>query len=575
MQEKPATVTVTPKAIEIEEGDELPEIELRFDGLQFEEVESTFAPIAYAVYVYGGTEWNPNLGPLAVGEYDVRPLHYAWRYANGNYMVTLANGKLRVKPSVANKRVTFTVVDANGGAALAEASVAIADATLKTDAAGKVSIVLPLKGYSYDVAKAEYDAYEGKLAVLDADQELTVTLKKLEVTVAYKTDGNGVIAMGAAVQRLPMGGDGEQVVAVPNAGYQFVSWEDGAVNSMRRDEDARAEATPTARFGSIVPREYILSYGVTEGGEFVNAPGEMRQAQELLMGATGAEVEVRVKPGYFFAGWSDGVTTLKRKDEMKGDMSVRAQFYKAFPLPYVENFEGVSSLPFAWRVENYESYKNVVLWEVGQHGEYTMGTGRCAYIDCGSLGSVVYTKADAGLLTPWIDVSQLGGSDVEVSFSLVHKKIPGSTKSGVSLEFRTDENGMNWTKVFETKDAVETAALRNVRVLNASFGGKVHVQFRWVYKADWEKGAAIDNITVGLASKAVMVYTARDNGRVTTDPNNPSASTKECTIETVPGTLGSEVTAVSGEGYEFDKWDDMRGEVSRRDDRNGRFRALF
>ena len=74
---------------------------------------------------------------------------------------------------------------------------------------------------------------------------------------------------------------------------------------------------------------------------------------------------MRVKPGYFFAGWSDGVTTLKRKDEMKGDMSVQAQFYKALPLPYVENFEDVSPLPFAWRVENYESYKNVVLCEVG------------------------------------------------------------------------------------------------------------------------------------------------------------------------------------------------------------------
>ncbi|MBB1537554.1 MAG: hypothetical protein HG464_005640 [Bacteroidia bacterium] len=301
----------------------------------------------------------------------------------------------------------------------------------------------------------------------------------------------------------------------------------------------------------------------------------MRQTQELLMGATGTEVEVRVKPGYFFAGWSDGVTTLKRKDEVKGGMLVQAQFYEVFPLPYIEIFEHVSPLPFAWRVEIYASYRNGVLWEVGQHGEYTTGTGRCAYIDCGSLGSVVYTKADAGLLTPWIDVSQLGGSDVEVSFSLVHKKIPGSTKSGVSLEFRTDENGMNWTKVFETKDAVETVELRNVRVPGASFGGKSHVQLRWIYKADWEKGVAIDNITVGLASKAVMVYTAGDNGRVTTDPNNPSASTKECTIETVPGTLGSEVTAVPDEGYEFDKWDDMRGEVSRRDDRNGRFRAFF
>ena len=144
---------------------------------------------------------------------------------------------------------------------------------------------------------------------------------------------------------------------------------------------------------------------------------------------------MRVKPGYFFAGWCDGVTTLKRKDEVKGDMSVRAQFYKAFPLPYVENFEDVSPLPFAWRVENYESYKNVVLWEVGQHGEYTTDTGRCAYIDCGGLGSVVYTKADAGLLTPWIDVSQLGGSDVEVSFSLVHKKIPGVLRAACRWNF--------------------------------------------------------------------------------------------------------------------------------------------
>jgi hypothetical protein len=66
-------VTVTPETIEIEEGKEQPEVELRFDGLQFEEVESTFAPIAYAVYVDGGTEWNPNFGPLAVGELMCSP----------------------------------------------------------------------------------------------------------------------------------------------------------------------------------------------------------------------------------------------------------------------------------------------------------------------------------------------------------------------------------------------------------------------------------------------------------------------------------------------------------------------
>ena len=82
-------------------------------------------------------------------------------------------------------------------------------------------------------------------------------------------------------------------------------------------------------------------------------------------GLPGRGVEVRVKPGYFFAGWSDGVTTPKRKDEVKGDMSVQAQFYKAFPQPYAENFGGVDSFPFAWGVGNYESYKNAVLWEVG------------------------------------------------------------------------------------------------------------------------------------------------------------------------------------------------------------------
>lgn len=48
---------------------------------------------------------------------------------------------------------------------------------------------------------------------------------------------------------------------------------------------------------------------------------------------------------------------------------------------------------------------------------------------------MVYTKADAGLLTPWIDVSQLGGSDVEVSFSLVHKKIPGVLRAACRWNF--------------------------------------------------------------------------------------------------------------------------------------------
>ena len=563
----PAALTVRPSAMEMEEGGEAPSVELEFDGLQFNEKELMFQPIEYAIYRDAATVWTPAVGTLGEGEYEVKPLHYTDPYADGNYVVTLASGKLVVKPSLKNKRVTFVVVDVSGGAALVGAKVEIQGMTLSTGSEGKVSVTLAPAAYSYSVVMDGYAVGTGEVTVADVDQEVKVELKKLEVLLAYATDGNGVIGLGAAKQRLPKGGTGEKVVAVPNQGYRFANWEDGNTAAERQDSEVQADAVHTASFEPIT---YALEYAVAEGGEFADGT-TAKKSQKVTPGQAGTEVEVRAKAGYFFAGWSDGVSTLKRKDTPTGDRSVEAKFYKAFALPLVENFEQSTLLPFAWLVENNSTSTKYALWRVGKDKRYNTNTGRCAYVNCDDSPDFA-AKTDAGLLTPWIAIANLDG-DLEISFTF-YLSVYAALRVQAQLEYRTEESVTAW-KTLKKYGETPKGTLVKEGLEMSQLVGKEYVQFRWVYRAGFDAGIAVDNISVGVKGKATIVYVAGEGGKVTTKPNDPSAAAKELTVTTVPGTLGDEVTAVPDGGYRFDRWDDLKKEKARRDDANGRYTALF
>lgn len=553
----PAQLTIKPAKMEIEEGEE-PWLDLEYTGRQFNESPAAFTKTPeYAIYLANGDEWDESMGPLAQGEYPVKPLNYSAPYADGNYIVTAEEGTLKVKSSEKNKKVTFTVKDAEN-APLKEATVAINGAELKTDATGKTSIVLAPGSYNYVVTKKDYTKAEGEVKVADADQDVPVSLTKLEVTITYEAGVHGAIG-GVAVQRLPKGAMTKAVTAAPEDGYEFDQWNDDPAKGATRSDKAETDKKYTASFKV---KMYTLTYKVGTGGEFVS--GADTHEQEGQLGADGKEVEVKAKEGYVFVGWSDGKLDAKRSDKI-GDRTLTALFDMVFKLPLVENFNGLTEMPAHWRVENY-STEDAAVWKVG--GDFGSAPNSrkpeeaaCAYIKPNFSGST-----NAAAVTPWLSVEGFSGT-LEMSF----KPYVYSTTFGPNnlvLQYRVSAIG-GWSTV----EKMEQDFGFNPKTISIQIlPGQKHVQFRWVFESpSYSGGAAVDDIKIGVTSTRPfsVKYTAGTNGKVKEEPDGQPESTVTVT------TPNTSVTAVADDGYEFAQWSDGNTQATRRDGTSGEFTASF
>ena len=554
----PAQLTIKPE-MEIEEGEEL-WLDLKYAGLQFNESPATFTKTPeYAIYLANGDEWNESMGPLAPDDYPVKPLNYSAPYPDGNYIVTAETGTLKVKPSKTNKRVTFTVKDA-ANAPLREAIVAIDGAELKTDATGKTSIVLAPGSYDYVVTLKDYTKAEGEVTVADADQDVPVSLAKLEVTITYEAGAHGAIG-GEAVQQLPKGTMTKAVTAAPEEGYEFDRWDDDEAKGATRSDKAETNKTYVASFKV---KTYTLTYKVGMGGEFVS--GADTQEQKGQLGADGKEVEVKAKAGYVFVGWSDGKLDAKRSDKIE-DRTLTAHFEMVFKLPLVENFNGLTEMPAHWRVENY-STEDAAVWKVGDKFGDAPNSRKpeeaaCAYIKPNFSAS---TKAAA--VTPWLSVEGFSGT-LKMSFKTYVFSTTFSPNNLV-LQYRVSAIG-GWSTVERMQqDFGFNPKTISIQILP----GQKHVQFRWVFESPkYSGGAAVDDIAIGVTSTQAfqVVYTAGANGKVTLKPADPSQAQESVTV-TKPNTS---VTAVADDGYEFEQWSDGNTQATRRDGTSGEFEASF
>ena len=549
----PAQLTIKPAKMEIEEGEE-PWLDLEYTGRQFNESPAAFTKTPeYAIYLANGEEWDANMGPLAKGEYPVKPLNYSAPYADGNYIVTAEAGTLIVKPSAKNKKVTFTVKDAEN-APLKEATVAIYDAELKTDATGKTSIVLAPGSYEYVVTLKDYTKAEGEVTVTDADQEVPVSLAKLEVTITYKAGVHGAIG-GEPVQRLPKGAMTKAVTAAPEVGYEFAAWDDDPTKGATRSDKAETEKTYTASFKV---KMYTLTYEVGMGGEFVS--GADTKKQEGQLGADGKEVEVQAKAGYVFVGWSDGKLDAKRRDKIE-DRTLTAHFEMAFKLPLVENFNGLTEMPAHWRVENY-STEDAAVWKVGNDPKY-MPNELAAEKPCMRIRPAFFTETNAAAVTPWLSLENHSG-DLTVSFKVYH------TTGTLTLQYR-DGVTSEWKTIKDVPEYSQGVAL-SASIPESTLIGKTTLQFRWVYEMpDHSLGAAVDDIAIGVTSTQSfsVVYKAGANGKVKEEPDGQPKSTVTVT------TPNTSVTAVADDGYEFAQWSDGNTQATRRDGTPGEFTASF
>ena len=143
--------------------------------------------------------------------------------------------------------MTFTVTD--GVYAIVGASVAIVSQdTIATDVYGRAIFDLADGTYAYDVTAAGYDAITDRsVTVAGAAVPVTVIMTAATFTLTYTAGTNGTIT-GTSPQTVNYGSDGTLVTAVPDAGYNFVSWSDGIDTAARTDINVTANISVTATF---------------------------------------------------------------------------------------------------------------------------------------------------------------------------------------------------------------------------------------------------------------------------------------------------------------------------------------
>lgn len=125
------------------------------------------------------------------------------------------------------------------------------------------------------------------------------------VTYSAQTGGSVV---GKAEQHVEKGGVCEEVTAVPDEGYVFVSWSDGITDATRKDKEVLQDLEITASFTVKIYTFHYMALGFGRG----HIEGPTRQT--VSYGEDAEEVVAVAEEGSVFMGWSDGWIYNRRKD---------------------------------------------------------------------------------------------------------------------------------------------------------------------------------------------------------------------------------------------------------------------
>jgi len=146
-------------------------------------------------------------------------------------------------------------------------------------------------------------------------------LKDTPKTITYVAGEGGFInatGTGTTTQTVNYGDDGEEVIAVPDTGYEFVSWSDGSTSTTRTDLNITSDITVEAEFK--IP--YTLTYTAGSNGSLTGST-----TQIVLNGNDGGAVTAIPEDGYYFFRWSDGSFQNPRTDKNISDnLNVEAEF---------------------------------------------------------------------------------------------------------------------------------------------------------------------------------------------------------------------------------------------------------
>ena len=153
-------------------------------------------------------------------------------------------------------------------------------------------------------------------------------------TLTYNAGPNGTIeGQQSVTQVVSYGKDGDEVIATPATGYQFLRWSDGLSwgNGSRRDYNVKENINVTAEFIPNGTTLHYIQYFVSSGGSIKG-----QASQRVADGQSSIEVKAVAKNGYRFDKWNDGNEQAARfESDVHNDNSYTAYFIKQIRVDYM------------------------------------------------------------------------------------------------------------------------------------------------------------------------------------------------------------------------------------------------
>ena len=493
---QPKSIAVQPLSCTIAHSDPIPQVRVDYQGL-VRDADSVLIQIpSYQVFV-GGELFNPADGYLPAGNHDWLPTVDA--QVQGNYAVDFLQGTLQVA-SWSPFAVSFEVTSA--GSPVPNARIEICDDARRmersTDAAGRASITLASgTAYSYMVQADGYAPVVGDLEQGTSSADVAVELLPLAHTLTYTADAHGAIR-GIAVQQVADGGAGQAVEAIPVRGYSFVRWSDGSTANPRSDANVQADVDVEAQFAL---NSFNISYMAAANGRLDGVLSQTIEFERL-----GSPVTAIPDANHRFVGWSDGRRDNPRTDLGTANMQLTALFEYApdvlVELPYAQDFDASNGLPSGWYAVDNLAKGSAEGWRVlTDYIGMAQMNGGFALIGT-YLGNSA--EADAALLSPWFNVSDLTAIDtLHVDFRYMYAGFAPTAHFGLS--YRTQSDG-SWVELWAAPNQNEapldvfSAALS---IVGADIAGASRLQLRWSYADREGFWAGIDSLVVAASVGAV------------------------------------------------------------------------
>lgn len=196
----------------------------------------------------------------------------------------------------------------------------VAEQRIEYGASTSTVVAVANTGYEFVKWSDEVETAERTDENIMADKTVNAVFRKVKLTVNYKVDEGGRIE-GVAEQRIEYGASTSAVVAVADAGYEFVKWSDEVETAERTDDNITADKTVKAIFKK---QRYVLKYE-TSGNGYI----EGESIQNVDYGDSSLTVTAIPEIGNKFVEWSDGLKTPTRTDrDINSDKIITAKFEK-------------------------------------------------------------------------------------------------------------------------------------------------------------------------------------------------------------------------------------------------------